>query len=56
MSYEIEKSVDSNQIFMSEFLILYALLAVMEPVIKGTRQCGILTQTIFHNRRKRGHI
>ncbi|WP_257206152.1 hypothetical protein [Bacillus cereus] len=41
---------------MSEFLILYALLGVMEPVIKGKRQGGILTQTIFHNKRKRAHI
>lgn len=56
MSYEIEKSVDCNQIFTSKFLILYAFLRVMEPVIKGKRQGGIFTQTIFHNKRKRAHI
>ncbi|PFQ70946.1 hypothetical protein COC60_15435 [Bacillus thuringiensis] len=55
MSYEIEKSVDCNQIFTSKFLILYAFLRVMEPVIKGKRQGGIFTQTIFHNKRKRAH-
>jgi len=56
MAHEIEKPVNSNQIFMSKFLILYALLGVMEPVIKEKRKVGVLTQTIFHNKRKRAHI
>ncbi|PFN60151.1 hypothetical protein COJ75_12970 [Bacillus thuringiensis] len=56
MSREIEKSVDCNQIFTSKFLILYAFLEVMEPVIKRKRQSAILIQTIFHNKRKRAHI
>ncbi|PEC56528.1 hypothetical protein COE20_13720 [Bacillus cereus] len=56
MSHEIEKSINSNQIFMSKFLILYDLLGVLEPVIKEKMRVGVLAQTIFHNKRKRAHI
>ncbi|ALO79906.1 hypothetical protein XO29_0062 [Bacillus phage phiS58] len=45
-----------NQIFMSKFLILYSLCEFMEPVIKETIRVGVLTQTIFHNKRKGAHI